>query len=806
MRLTRLAAPLFALLLAFAIIGMVNTTRLARAAMVTTAGDQSLTFDRKSPTGYAGEVRSLILPNHDAAGYQWIAQTQQAIARHDIRVRHVDYDNAPFGRTVLTPSPYRWWLSLVGRVRDLFARGPLLANVEQGALVADPAIEVLALLAVGIVAALEFGAATAAVLVLAMAFLFPFDAAFLAAQPDDTGATLVVVLLSVVTLLGALRRAEVTATKAGGALSWFIAAGALAGCATWLNAAVGMLVAVVFAVAALIAEAIARGDPTATRARGRGWLTLAATAAAVTLLASVIEYYPDYLDGTHLEYVHPYYGFAWLALGGAVSWCHRLIADRREALRWRPLSLAVLSLGVIATIIVLGWRNGSFAVAATSFALTPTHLDKASGSDALWQWLSRDGSAMSALGLVVPLAAIAVGATIWWRTRRQPTSRVLAIAVIAAAVLLIVGAVRLSWLGVAEVATIALLIPLVERTIATVAGKAIWCAAALAVVGLGAWLLHGEVAVAGNASTMTEGEVVALVERDLAQWLAGRAGPGGAVVLAPPSLSTSLYYHGNLRVLGTPYWENKDGMQAAVRLAGASSPDEGLTLAGKREIRFIALPSWDDAMDRLVRLTSNAPDKTILGLLHQWQAPRWLRPLPYPLPAIPGFEDRSVAVFEVVEVQENSVALSRLAECFLEMGRLKDAGTAATVIAHNFPADLGGHVARANVAAAYGDTTRLAEDMQVLTNAESLANASTLPWDRQVSYAVALAQGQRFDLAKQVAEHALAEIDEAKLRFLTPQSLYRLQLLCKVSGLEIGDPKLRNLARELLPPEIRDKV
>ncbi len=50
---------------------------------------------------------------------------------------------------------------------------------------------------------------------------------------------------------------------------------------------------------------------------------------------------------------------------------------------------------------------------------------------------------------------------------------------------------------------------------------------------------------------LTRGEVVGLIERDLANWLADHAGPQGAIALAPPDATTALYYYGGILGLGT---------------------------------------------------------------------------------------------------------------------------------------------------------------------------------------------------------------------------------------------------------------
>jgi hypothetical protein len=77
-----------------------------------------------------------------------------------------------------------------------------------------------------------------------------------------------------------------------------------------------------------------------------------------------------------------------------------------------------------------------------------------------------------------------------------------------------------------------------------------------------------------------------------------------------------------------------------------------------------------------------------------------------------------------------------------------------------------------------------------------------LPWDRRVSLAVVLAQGQHLDRARDQLRKCLAEVNEEKLRSLTTGSLYHFEVLERVLGMEISDPALRQLALNLLPPEM----
>jgi hypothetical protein len=75
-----------------------------------------------------------------------------------------------------------------------------------------------------------------------------------------------------------------------------------------------------------------------------------------------------------------------------------------------------------------------------------------------------------------------------------------------------------------------------------------------------------------------------------------------------------------------------------------------------------------------------------------------------------------------------------------------------------------------------------------------------------VNLAVVLARGKKMDLAQEQIRRCLTRIDAAKVRALTTGSLYRLQVLTKAFGLTIDDPAVRQLALDLLPPDLRDRL
>jgi hypothetical protein len=217
------------------------------------------------------------------------------------------------------------------------------------------------------------------------------------------------------------------------------------------------------------------------------------------------------------------------------------------------------------------------------------------------------------------------------------------------------------------------------------------------------------------------------------------------------------------------------------------------------------IPQWDPYLDEFARMGSGRVEGSFIDRLHRWELPPWLRPVPYVLPASGGLEGQSVAVLEVVDEQDPAVAAGRLAEYFVEMDQLDLAASAAQAL-RRFPADLGALAARAQVENARGDMDGFGRTVELLMARLSTQAARALPWDRQVSLAVVLALGQHMDLAQEQLRRCLIDADEQKLRSLSGESLFHLEVLGKMSDQGIDDPRLRGLALDLLSQDFRRQL
>jgi hypothetical protein len=764
--------------------------------------------DAASPTGYANGQRELIVPERNETSFGWLAQTQQMFARKEWRVRHVDNDNAPFGREVLATSPYRWWLGFVAWVDHTVSRRPIGLSVERAALFADPLLHGLVLIGATAFVAWRFGAFAAGLLSLGLAATFPFAAGFLPGVPDHHGLARICALGSMLVLLAGMR----DRWRAG---RWFALAGIMGGLGMWVDVpSLVPIIAGIFAgalIAAWIARSKAAGSP-AGDAQAPPWRAWALGGGATVLATYLLEFFPGHLGSWNLESVHPLYGLAWIGggelLDRAVAWIHR----GKISAGFSSIMVGVLAAAAVVAMPVVIWKTGGRGFLARDLlSVRLTSQPDGVVSASLLAWLVRDGMSATVLATLVPLLVLVPAG--WRLLRRGPNleSRLLP-AVALGPVLVALGFAcwQLSWWHLLDGALLVLMVAAVAGGEPAVSRSTRWrwsvLTALIVLPGL-IQLLPGKPA--DKRMILTPSEAQELIERHLAHWLASHAEEPGAVVYAPPHETTTLCYCGGLRGIGTFAAENRAGFGATLMIAGLNTMEEVQALIQLREIRYIIVFSWDSFFDDFANLYLDkrfaGRTSFLIGGLRRWNLPVWLRPLPYQMPEISGFEGQSALVFEVVDDQSPAVATSRLAEYLIETGRLDQAVVVGEEL-RRFPGDVGALAARAQVQSARSDAAGLAQTIDLVR--ARLANGADrfLPWDRRVSLAIVLTQGGQIEPAREQLRRCLTELDEKRLRFLTTGSLYNLQLLSRALDLPIADPRLRKLAVELLPAELSGRL
>jgi hypothetical protein len=786
-------------LLAFGFILWIHSMRVQRVELVSGSLTTSLSTDAESPTGYAGGQRLLIAPGHNNESYQWIAQTQRMVADGEWRLRKVDYDNAPTGRAVLTPSPYRWWLATVGWFNQFKSGRPIGQAIEHGALWADPILH-LFFLGGGVgFTWWRFGRLPAMLLSLGVAALFPFAGGFVPGAPDARSLMQLVLFANLLTLSAGVWAAESSLLAAR---RWFAIAGTLGGGGLWLDVSV---MPVLIAVGVGGAGAIWLDHRNARVALP--WRTWAVAGATTTLAAYFLEYAPAHLDlkAFRLTEVHPLYALTWLGGGELLARFQSRQRSgekrKRDRLWWAGAAIAFVSVPA-----VMWLKHDAGFLKPGVFANRLTLLDETAGAGNFAKWIVQGGLTAELVATALPLGLLGVaGWTLVQRHTVPARRRALAILLVPTLTALLFACAELSAWNTLNLLLLVLLVVASPGETADGRPAGLWLA------GVAVALIPGVVAllptrVNANEPKLTPLERQGLAEREFAHWLARRRGPEGAIVLAPPNLTVSIFYHGGMKGLGSPYRENEEGFRASIRLAGAVHADESHALARQRGVTHIIMPSWDDFLSEYARLGGAEVSQTFVGLLQSWLPPRWLRPLPYYVPSIPGFENEQVFVFEHTDLQDNATALSRLAEYFVDMGQIDLAAQVAQPLTHEYAADLGAQVAKARTEIVRRDRAALTKTLETIAAAVAAGDAESLLWDRRVSLSLVLAAGGRMPLAKSQAERAFYEMTESDLRALPEATLFQFFSLGKTLGLAIDDSELDRLARSLLPPQLREQL
>ncbi len=692
---------------------------------------------------------------------EWILQTTLAQKTGTWRLREVDYDNAPRGRITHRAAPYRWWLQ---------GTATLLGSPEAAARWADPLLQIVTLLAGAGLVAWRWGRWAGAMTAVLLALLYPWAGDFAAANPSELSLVLAWSAAGGLLLLLGLQASTTRPT------TWFAASGAAAGIAVWISPGLGVPWVLATAVGAALAGGLGRPG------QSGAWRIWGFAGALAVLLGWVIEYVPAAINWQELRAVHPLYALAWCGLGDLL---HRLWHRRWGKVAWIPAAIAVLALPLA----LFGWDQSGF-LAATSLMSQLTRQSGALEANNLAHAWSLPGGPARVLASLLHLFVLVPAALRLRRERGACPS--LWIAVGLTLVLIAWACVRVQWWAWVNVGAFMVWLALLDPTRLDAKVRRTWT------IGTAIVLLPGLMGLLPTSADATGNR--ALAERDLARFLARRSGSEPTVVLAPPQTTMALIYHGGLRGLGTPFWENLDGFRVSSRLAGTNSQDEALALVEQRQLTTIVMPSWDPFLDEYARLGATDLDASLVALLQNWLPPRWLRPVPYELPAAAGMEGEAVMVFEVVDVQDDPTALSRLAEYFIAMGDLRRAVAVAQALQNSFSTDPGGLVAQAQVAVAINKPALYRQTMERLLPLLQEGRDRVLLWDQRVSLTLMLAQGGLEELLTEQLQRTVRNVDERDLRHLSAAKLREWLQLLDQQGLALPDAGLAALAPVLARP------
>ncbi len=773
--------------------------------------------DAVSPTGFADGRRHIAYPSRWIDGQHWIVQTRQMLSEDGLRIRTVEHDNAPHGRSVHWGSPFRWWLATCAWIEHAITGRPLASAVETAAFFANPILVCALLLTLVPWIARRFSAAGAALLALGLAGSPALRVLFAPDNPDHHGAIQLCAMATLFFLFGGAAgwvRREKSAVAPE--LHWlpsiasarraFTCSAVAGGIGLWISAVSMIPVFLGIAIGAIACAWIGRRNDSQTITFEPGlWRRWGAIGSVTAFCAYLIEYFPSHL-GWRLEVNHPLYALAWLGGGEVLARATAWISNRSSPKIDWSLGLAVAaSIAPAAVIAAAGSRV--FAV-SDPFLWSLSH-DYTPEFQSLPAALRQSGWNAATFASCLPMLLVPLGVMgLVFGPRQHPRlgTALVALPLTATALFWAMAFKELRWWTVGHgflLGAIALAPTLLAANIASRRQRATW------LVIIAAAFVPGLILVQSTAHrpSIDRDDVLSLAERDLAHSLRQRVGSGPLIVLSGPATTSRMIYFASAHGLGTPYWENLDGLKRAAEIFAAKTPEEAHRLVQAAGITHLVFVTWDDFVEPYIRLARGlSPQEPLqdsafgLDLLRNSHVPPWLERLPAHLSSSPALAGENVLIFEVTARTAPEHVLVRSVRSLLYHGRLSEAREALPEL-RRFPRNLAIAIALARVEFAAqnlpGLEAALAEVNQLLHQRTTLD-----PEDRMDLIGLLALVGQTA-AARSLLEEALPACDAAVLRRLTPGSLTMLLQLTRNLGIRWPDTRLREFATELLPPDGR---
>jgi hypothetical protein len=643
---------------------------------------------------------------------------------------------------------------------------------------------------------------------------------------------------------------------------WFVASAVSAALSLWISAATAAPVLAGIGVGALVGSLSLGGSARAGgawRADPTLWWLWGAVGGAASVGFYLLEYFPAHL-GLRLEVNHPLYALAW-AVGGDLLCRLGSPPETRGSRLW--LGADILGIALLPAV-ALGARERAFALAdpflytlhqrfIIEFLTLGSQLEPMSARVIAGRVSALPLLALPLAALLWPASAARARGARWaWHALLAVTVGVVLVFTHIVLLALLDGRTALALVGDALVLAALLLpwadhgggalAPPVQAALAVaLAPAALLTALSLAQVrwvGIAASIWLGVLVVAASAlrpeaalgslpRRFVAGGVLALVfvvapasflplpldaadppqevARDASWWLRRRVGGDSAVVFTSPNATTWMAYFGGFPGVGTLYWENRDGLDAAAAIYTAPTPDSLRALLRRRGVTHVVLYPWDRGLEllRVAHAESGGPSSNaaLPALVEALRGPEllalppWLTPLPYPPPDVAVLGHPTTMILELTPEQPRELALVRLAQYYQALGapaQTEAALRASLQVRPSAPA----WALLAQLEAARGSPD--AAGALAGLRAALAAGGPLDPVDR-VNAAIALALARDGAGAQRELDAALRELDERALRRLPIDQLAIVVRLARQLGLDRSHGATLALAESLLP-------
>ncbi len=603
------------------------------------------------------QAREMLLPEASVDSMWWVMHTEAFLEgrAQQGRVRWTDRDNAPAGREVHWSSSLVWLMALLAWLIHLASGLDTIACVQDAALLFGPLTLLVFIGLFAMMVAHRWGYLAGGFGALALATNGSLLAFSKAGEADHHGLVIGLALACILALTiggagwlakpeaAGLRWVDRLTPQRRGARQWFVFSGWLAAAGLWISAStlLPVLFGIAFGVAllALLRRWRSKTEEAAAVVWEPGvWRWWGTSGALGSLFFYVLEYAPSHF-GWRLEVNHPLYA---LAFWGAGEWLAILTAwgagrKSTSRLEWVRLGLAALALSALPAAIFVG---GSECFVVQDAFLWRLHHEYILEFRSLAKYLAASswGQFFGTVSfwplLLIPL----VWGLLRWRVKPQ-VEAVLLIPLGAVLPLCLLACLEERWLWVTGALWLG--VPLGLLAVWR-AGALPWprpliaCAAGVYLAGLAAVpVLMPPQGQAQDKSVVSLDEAYAMTAREVAWLVRQTAGERPINVLSGPSSTSKLVFYGDMKGIGTLYWENAAGLKTAAKIFAAETEDAVLDLFREHQITHLVLFSWDHFGEAYTRLhrdlaaDASVQEPYLNACVSKRNLPIWLRPLHY---------------------------------------------------------------------------------------------------------------------------------------------------------------------------------
>ncbi|MEY4490043.1 MAG: hypothetical protein RIQ79_2551 [Verrucomicrobiota bacterium] len=640
----------------------------------------------QADNGMAKELRMPVFLHEIANdGYTWNHYAEHLGENGEWRLRHTEFDNAPEGRQVHWNSAFAWYLRGMGEIYRSSTGDSLRNSIFRMSIWANPILLVLALGIFTTLAARRFGPLCGAVIAIGMVAVPTFYEGFLPAYPDHHGliAFMILGMIFGIAWAGAgWVQAEsgedfVLPRSLRQARHGMIFSAICGAACLWISAVSATIVLIAIGLGALVAatcfgRTLRRAGVVFDAGLWRLW---AIWGAGGSMFFYLLEYFPSHL-GFRLEVNHPFYALAWLGGGWLVALLTGWICGRDDSTDRFPWQVALVALVCCMVLPVVALVGGASVYAPLDPFMAAIH---------------RNIREFLPLGLVVKLSGSTWFATLGWFPvllliavgmlfiKRVGAGTKAALVFLPIPILMITGLqlyqVRWGMLaGPLYIALAGIVIPQFWRILP----RALWCR----MVAIPALLVFGYQFVGPsftanigatwaqyrNPQSISFGQGIALLHRQMARTILDSAGGKPVVLLSSPNSSCILAGLGGFRTIGTLYWENVDGLKAGAEGLNAQSDVEALAFMKRHGVTHVSLMNWENFIEPYFNILHPIPAAGVSvqnsfgkAALADKRIPAWVRPLVFPANALSQNLQQTVLLLQVAPEQSLNEAKFHLA-------------------------------------------------------------------------------------------------------------------------------------------------